>query len=124
MATIDGSAVFGLAVHVQHNPHPNAQQMNEFFGVNGNQTLFGGTRGRTLLISGVFIGNSIGDINAAESALLSFADGLPHTLSDDRGRSFPNIIFRGDYQSFEQGPRLLAGGGYCMPFKCTMMGLT
>jgi hypothetical protein len=124
MATLDGSPVFGLAVHVQHNPHPNAQQINDFFGINGQQTLFGGTRGRTFLISGVLIGDTIGDINAAEVALLSFADGLPHTLADDRGRTFFNVIFKGEYQSFEQGPRPLADGGYCLPFKCAMMGLT
>ena len=34
------------------------------------------------------------------------------------------MIFRGEYQPFEQGPRLLAGGGYCLPYKLTMMGLT
>jgi hypothetical protein len=124
MATLDGKSVLGEAVHVQLNPHPNAQQMNEFFGINGVQTLFGGARGRTLLISGVLIANDLPDINAAEAALLSFADGLPHTLIDDRGRAFGNVIFKGEYQSFEQGPRLLAGGGWCLPYKCSMMGLT
>jgi len=98
--------------------------MNEFFGINGMQTLFGGQRGRTLLISGVLIGDTLLDINAAEGSLLSFADGLPHTLTDDRGRTFDNIIFKGEYQSFEQGPRLLAGGGWCLPYKLTMTGLT
>jgi hypothetical protein len=124
MTTLDGSPVFGVAVHVQHNPHPNAQQMNEFFGINGMQTLFGGQRGRTLLISGVLVGDTIADINASEAALLSFADGLAHTLIDDRGRVFDNVIFKREYQSFEQGPRLLAGGGWCLPYKLTMTGLT
>ena len=64
----------------------------------------------------MFVGDTVGDINNAESALLNFADGLPHTVTDDRGRSFPNIIFKGEYQSYEQGPRLLAGGGYCLPY--------
>jgi hypothetical protein len=124
MATIDGSPVLGLAVHVQHNPQPNAQQMNEFFGINGIQTLFGGQRGRTLLVSGVLVGNTVDDINASEAALLNFADGLPHTLVDDRGRTFQNVIFKGEYQSFEQGPRALAGGGWCLPYKISMTGLT
>jgi hypothetical protein len=124
MVTLDGSPVFGVAVHVQHSPHPNAQQMNEFFGINGTQTLFGGQRGRTLLVSGVLLGVDLPEINAAETALLSFADGLPHTLIDDRGRVFGNVIFKGEYQSFEQGPRLVAGGGWCLPYKLTMTGLT
>ena len=107
-----------------HTPHPNVQQLNEFFGVNGVQTLFGGVRGRTFLISGVLVGDFVTDINNAEALLLSYADGLPHTLVDNRGRVWSNVIFRGEYQPFEQGPRLLAGGGYCLPYKLTMMGLT
>jgi hypothetical protein len=124
MATLDGSPVLGIAVHVQHNPHPNAQQINDFFGVNGTQTLFGGTRGRTFMITGVLVGDTISDINGAETALLSYADGLPHTLVDNRGRVWSNVVFRGEYQPFEQGPRPLAFGGYCLPYKLTMMGLT
>ncbi len=53
MTTLDGNPIFGDAVCVQHLPHPNTQQINEFFGINGQQTLFGGTRGRTFAISGV-----------------------------------------------------------------------
>jgi hypothetical protein len=124
MATLDGSPIFGIAVNVLHSPHPNVQQMNEFFGVNGVQTLFGGARGRTFMISGVLVGDDISAINSAEAILLSFADGLPHTLVDNRGRVWQNVIFRGEYQPFEQGPRWLAGGGYCLPYKCVMMGLT
>jgi len=124
MATLDGSPVFGVSVNVVHNPHPNAQQINEFFGINGQQTLFGGSRGRTFMISGVLIGDDIPTINSLEAALLSYADGLPHTLTDNRGRVWSNVIFRGEYQPYEQGPRWLAGGGYCLPFKCVMQGLT
>jgi hypothetical protein len=72
----------------------------------------------------VLVGNFLPDINAAEAALLSFADGLPHTLVDNRGRVWQNVIFKGEYQPFEQGPRWLAGGGYALPYKLTMMGLT
>ena len=122
--TLDGSPVFGLATNVVHTPHPNAQQMNEFFGVNGVQTLFGGARGRTFLVSGVLVADDIATINVYEALLLSSADGLPHTLIDNRGRVWENVIFRGEYQPFEQGPRLLANGGYCLPYKLTMMGLT
>jgi hypothetical protein len=123
MATLDGNPVFGFAVHVVHSPRPNAQQMNEYFGLNGLQTLFGGQRGRMLMISGVLVGQSLGDITAAESALLSFADGQAHTLFDDRGREFDNVIFRGEYQPFEQGPRP-TDFGWCLPYRCVMEGLS
>jgi hypothetical protein len=124
MTTLDGFAIFGDAVNIVHNPHLNAQQLNEFFGVNGVQTLFGGARGRTFLISGVLTAADLPTLNAVEATLLSYADGLPHTLVDNRGRVWLNVIFRGEYQPFEQGPRLLAGGGYALPYKLTMMGLT
>jgi hypothetical protein len=124
MATLDGSPVFGLATNVLHTPHANAQQINQFFGINGSQTLFGGTRGRTFMISGVLIGATIADINSAETQLLSFADGLAHTLVDNRGREFDNVIFRGEYSPFAAGPRPLAGGGYCLPYKAVFEGLT
>ena len=124
MATLDGFPIFGSAVNIVHTPHPNAQQLNEFFGVSGVQTLFGGARGRTFMISGVLVDEDIPSINADEALLLSYADGLPHTLVDNRGRVWLNVIFRGEYQPFEQGPRWLAGGGYALPYKCVMMGLT
>jgi len=124
LATLDGDLVFGYASNVNHNPKPNAQQMNTFFGVNGEQTLAGGTRGRTFQISGVFVGSSLEEIAAAEAGLLRYADGQTHTLVDNLGRSWQNVIFRGEYQPNAQGPRWLAGGGWCLPFRCVMEALT
>ncbi len=124
MTTLDGDLIFGYASNVVHYPHSNSQQINASFGVNGQQTLYGGTRGRTFMISGVFTGESLLDINNAESALLSYADGMPHTLVDNRGRTWANVIFRGEYQPSAGGPHPLAGGGWCLPFKCVLEGLT
>jgi hypothetical protein len=124
VTTLDGNPVFGYASNVLHSPHPNAQQMNAFFGINGRQTLLGGSRGRTFMISGVFAGSSFYDITNAEAALLSYADGRLHTLVDNLGRSWQNVIFRGDYQPFAQGPRPLAGGGWCLPYNCVLEALT
>ena len=61
MTTLDGNSIFGNAVNVIHNPHPNAQQINHFFGIDGQQTLFGGTRGRRFVISGVLSASNIAD---------------------------------------------------------------
>ena len=124
MTTLDGSAIFGDAVNVVHNPRPNAQQINHFFGVDGQQTLFGGTRGRTFVISGVLSASNIPMLNAVEATLLSFADGLTHTLVDNRGRIWPNVVFRGEYAPSPMGPRPLAGGGWCLPYRLVMEGLT
>lgn len=116
--------VFGYATNLVHQPHANAQQLNSFFGINGRQTLFGGTRGRTFMISGVLVGSTIFALNAAEQALLNFADGQAHTLVDNRGRSWSNVVFAGEYEPSPAGVKYLAGGGYALPYKCVMAGMT
>ena len=124
MTTLDGNTIFGTAVSVAQSPHPNAQQINHYFGIDGQQTLFGGTRGWSFIISGVLSASSLTALNGAEATLLSYADGLAHTLVDNRGRVWPNVIFRGEYTPSPAGPRPLAGGGWCLPYRLVMEGLT
>jgi hypothetical protein len=124
MTTLDGNSIFGSAVTVVHTPNRNAQQINHYFGIDGQQTLFGGTRGRSFVISGVLSAPSIAALNSVEATLLSYADGLTHTLVDSRGRIWPNVIFRGEYTPSPMGPRALAGGGWCLPYRLVMEGLT
>jgi hypothetical protein len=123
--SLDGNLVFGVANHIVHTPRGNAQQVNAFFGVNGNQTIFGGARGRTFMIDGVFLAANPTLIATAEAFLLSYADGRPHTLVDTYGRIWQNIIFRGEYQPNAAGPKPLADGtGWSLAFKCVLEGLT
>ena len=124
MTTFDGNPVFGTAVNVLHQPHPNAHQFNHFFGVDGQQTLFGGTRGRTFIVTGVLSAPTLPALNAAEATLLSYADGSTHMLTDNRGRVWPNVVFRGEYSASPMGPRPLAGGGWCLPYRLVMEGLS
>ncbi len=123
MTTLDGNNIFGVAVHVSQSPHPLALQMNEYFGLNGKQTLYGGSRGRVFHVSGVLTAPDLPTLNAFEAELLSFADGLPHTLIDNRGRTWTNVVFPGDFSASPLGPRLLAGGGWCLPYRLTLEGL-
>ena len=124
MTTLDGNAIFGNAVTVIHNPHPNAQQINHFFGTDGQQTLFGGMRRTDIHHLRSPVGAEHAGLNAVEATLLSYADGLTHTLVDNRGRIWPNVIFRGEYAASPIGPRPLAGGGWCLPYRLVMEGLT
>jgi hypothetical protein len=122
MVTIDGQAAFGYPVNLQMIPNANAQQVNEFFGVNGRQTLFGGSRGRVFLLMGVISAIDVPTLNAVEANLLSFADGQPHVLIDNRGREWDNVIFKGVYQ-----PSALfqvAGVGWGLSYKAELDGLT
>src|SRR4051812_2856382 len=110
VAFLDGNSVFGLAVSVQHSQNPSAQQINAFFGVSGQQMIFGGGRGRVFMISGVFIGSDLSDLAAAEAALLSYDDGIARTLTDPWGRSWPYVVSSGDYHADPKGPRPFDGG--------------
>jgi hypothetical protein len=124
MATLDGNLVLGVATTVVMTPIPNAQQITQYFGISGQQTIFGGTRGRTLRVTGVLYGKDLPTINVVEQALLQFADGNTHTLIDDRGRVFPNVIFLGEYTPFPQGPKQQVDGSYFLPYTAVMHGLS
>ena len=123
MVTYDGSNIFGAAVQFQQLAHPNAQQINTFFGVSGTQSLYGGGRGRMFLIKGILIGTTIQDLNAAEAVFDSYADGVARTLVDPRGREWPNVIYRGEFIPDSRGPYATAAG-WALPYKTVFHGLT
>jgi hypothetical protein len=123
MVTYDGANIFGAAIQFQHLVSPNAQQVNTFFGVSGTQTLFGGGRGRVFLIKGVLTGATIQALNAAETAFQNYADGVARTLVDPRGRTWPNVIFRGEFVPDSHGPYSTAEG-WALPYKAVFHGLT
>ncbi len=119
----DGAQIFGAAVRIVHLPQANAQQIDSFMGVNGSVALFGGSRGRTFEITGVFVASDLSGVLAAEALLLSYADGIARTLIDPIGRSFPNVIFEGQYSPNPEGTKP-TDFGYCLPFRCVFRGLT
>jgi hypothetical protein len=123
MVTYDGNNIFGAAVQFQHVVHPNAHQVNTFFGVSGTQALYGGGRGRMFLIRGIHLGTSLGDLNAAEAAFLTYADGESRVLVDPRGRAWPNVIFRGEFYPDAQGP-LRTVSGWAQPYRAVFHGLS
>jgi hypothetical protein len=127
MATLDGSNIFGLATHVTENPVENEHQLNQYFGINGQQSLFGGTRGRTFTITGVLVASSPAGLTAARNVIENFANGLTHTLVDNFGDVYVNVIFKGDIDwtgpprpGFNAG----FGQGFFRPYKMTLIGLT
>lgn len=118
-----GVDIFGAAVHIQHIPRTNAQQIDSFLGSNGSATLFGGTRGRTFEVTGVLMGKDISSLLAAEAILLSYGDGIARTLVNPIGRTFPNVIFQGEYLPSPEGPKW-TDTGVCLPYRAVFHGLT
>jgi len=121
--TFGGAAIFGVATSVSHVPNATAAQEAAFFGIQGVQSLFGGTRGRAFEVSGVLSGDSPAGCVAAEILLLSYADGIARTLIDTTGTAWPSVVFHGQYQ--RTGPFAVAGGnnGWILPFRCILRGL-
>jgi hypothetical protein len=120
---LDGSQVFGTACHVVHSPVPVAMQKDAFFGISGVVALYGGSRGRTFQVDGVLVGDDLPSVIAAEGVLLSYADGIARTFTDTQGRSWPNVIFEGEYQPLPEGPKA-TDFGWCLPYRCMLHGLS
>jgi hypothetical protein len=123
--TLNGSPVFGLAVRVQYQPRPSAQQINTFFGINGVTLVWGGSRGRTFTVSGVLVGADIPSLAQAEAILTSYDDGIARIFTDTWGRAWPAVVFSGQYQPDPQGPQILCdgSGSWGLPYRCTLYSL-
>ncbi len=128
--TLDGNAVFGLAVRIQMVPNPTAQQLVKFFGVDGQFAMYGGSCGRVFMIEGVLYDMTIAALNADETNLLSFADGVGHQLSDTRGRVWDYVVSRNEYHPSPHGPKPATWSdgsnnysGYALPYKLILRGL-
>ena len=123
MATYDGVNIFGSAVRIQHVPRPRAAQTAAYFGVSGTQILDGGSRGRVFHIRGVLTGATIADLDAAEETFYACADGVARTLIDNRGRSWPNVVFKGEFLADPRGV-VAGGGGWALPYRAVFYGLS
>ena len=118
-----GVPMFGVVTSMVHAPHPCAQQVDAFFGVAGNIALFGGSRGRTFMISGVLVDKNIPDLNVDEALVHSYSDGIARTLVDTRGQIWFNVVFLDEFQPDPMGPRP-TDTGWCLPYRLVMHGLT
>lgn len=127
MGLLDGADVFGLATRFKWMPNPTAQQINEFFGVSGLQSLFGGERGSVLTVTGVFFGASAADVIAQETRLLTYRDGIARTITDNWGTVYPGFIFSGRYQRDDSNitPARTSFGlwGWGLPYTVVFEGL-
>jgi hypothetical protein len=119
MATYDGVNIFGRSVSISMKVNPSAAQVNEFFGVTGTQSLYGGGRGRVFLISGVLAPDSglPEDLAAMRDLILSYDDGIGRILVDTLGGIWPAVVFR----RFDPADRILPGPA--LPYKAQFDGL-
>lgn len=122
--TLNGAAAFGAAVRMVHVPNANASMIAAFFGVQGVQSLDGGTRGRVFMVEGLMTGSNPPGVVANELALQSFANGGVYLLVDTTGIAWANVQFRNEFQpgdKFMWSPTLFA---WCRPYRAVLHGLT
>lgn len=132
IATLDGDNPFGFAVEMKMVQRPTVEQISEFFGVDGQFSLYGGKRGRHFMVRGHLYGSNIAALNAAEAVFDTsqdgnIADGVARTLVTPRGVVYENVIYRGEYEPDERGPLLgytPAGFGYTLKYALMLHGLT
>ena len=130
--TYGGIPIFGQAVRIDQQPGQAAQQVETFFGVSGVLSLFGGTRGRTFLVSGVLYDVDLPTLNADEALFLpglsgSFADGVARVLFDTRGRTWQNVVYLGQFEADPLGPQPGVWGsdsGWILPYRAVFHGLS
>lgn len=122
--TYGGSAVLGICCHINHIPNANASQIAAFFGVQGVQSMDGGSRGRVFEVSGILLGQTPAGCIASEILLLSYADGQARTLVDTTGVAWPNVVFRAEYSRTDKFMLNCTLGGWLLPYRCVFHGLT
>lgn len=122
--TYGGLLLFGINCRVTQQKTPNAVQVTTYFGANGVQSLDGGTRGRTFMVDGQFISSTPAGCMASLAAMEQYADGQARDFTDTTGADWPNVVYRNDAQ--QTGPILtvVGGGGFLMPYRLTLHGLT
>jgi hypothetical protein len=106
MITYGGVAIFGYASRLVPQTNESASQKNEFFGVKGVQSLYGGGRGRTFVVRFVLVDNH-GDLASQIATIENYDDGIGRTLAETvLGRSWDHVIFK---QAKQVSERILAG---------------
>ena len=123
-ASYGGFPIFGQAVRMKTVINPSAQQLNAFFAVNGVESLFGGTRGRVTLVSGVFQGGTAAGLAAVEENMVTYNDGIARTLVDTRGYAYASVVFDAFEPTSERIMQDNSGRGYFRVYRAVFKHLT
>lgn len=120
MPSYDGATIFGRSYSFATNKNPTAAQVNAFFGLNGVESLYGGSRGYVTLVRGVLTGSDAASLASAEETFRSYDDGIARTLVDNFGVSWPQVKL---VNFSPQGRVLRDGRGFYRPYQAQFQHL-
>lgn len=106
--TIDGAAIFGFANRFESRPNPRELQVESYAGLDGLEIKDLGDRGRTSMLAGWLVADSLADLRAAFAAIEAFRDGQGHTLTDTYGFAYQNVVLT---EIVPEGPPQFATDG-------------
>jgi len=93
MSSLDGQDLFGSGPHaVRSTSWQRSVQRRGFAGLDGELILDMGLRSRIISQTGRLQAGTADALNALVTQIEEFLDGRLHTLVDDHGRSFPNVL--------------------------------
>ena len=90
--TLDGNAVFGVAVNFTAMPNPPSIQRDAYPGLNGQVSQFLGTRGGRIRVTGRYVEFDVPTVNNDLATLISYQDGIARTIVDCEGNAYFNCI--------------------------------
>lgn len=99
--TYGGVAIFGPTPVIHTVDDERATMEAAFGGVNGIESLDGGSRGRVTTITGWLIGSDIDDLAAFMVGFRALNDGIARILTDTYGNAYPNVLLK----RFDPAPR-------------------
>ena len=120
---LDGYPCFGLVTSFQPSPIPARRQLDSYFGIPGQVSLFGGALGYRFQIAGVLQDYDIASLNNDIAFLLSFVDANVHTLLDTSGNTWQNVQFDGEI-SFDPAGPLITVVGWIRGYSLQMFSLS
>lgn len=121
-ATLDGLAVFGVAVRFKLDDSPRERQVEGYPRLDGLEVTDLGDRGMRSSVSGELTGETVPELAAAVANLRAFKDGRGHLLTDTLGRAWPNVIL--ERVSELQFVYDVANGVYVMYYSCEFLHAT
>ena len=93
--TFGGVACFGIVESMHTEGDPKAIQENAFAGVNGIQTLDGGTRGGRSQVQGAILADNVTNLGTAMASLQALQQtGTVGTFTDQFGATYDNCYIR------------------------------